>query len=256
MSGGRGSPSRVRRAVWGGIGPPPRGGRRAGPGGLGSPWPGGRRAAAGGPGRRGRRPGPGWLGGRRARAGWLAGLVLSGAVAAALALALTRSPTPTGSSVGTRSPGGRVVLEPEGSVAVGQRFPRFTVVDAEGRRVTRDTLVGRPAIVWFTTTYCVPCQVGARAVAALDRELGGRAFQVLVLFVDPGERPSDLLAWRRAFGEPDWIVALDTGLASRVELRFLDTKYLLDGQGVVRDVDVALADNRYLAKVRRVVGSA
>jgi len=140
-----------------------------------------------------------------------------------------------------------------GPLKVGQLFPEFTVTDVERRRITRETLNGKPAIIWFTTSYCVPCQVGARVVAKLDDELGGRAFTVLVLFVDPNESPAELRGWRGQFARDDWMVALDGTLANRVALRYLDTKYLLDRAGAIRNIDVNAADDRYLDLIRQAV---
>lgn len=142
------------------------------------------------------------------------------------------------------------------AVEVGEPLPAFEVTDAEGRLVTTESLQGRPSIVWFTTTYCVPCQVGAVRVAKLDDELGGEAFDVLVLFVDPQEQPPDLLSWRAEFAREDWRVALDTALAQEVEMRFLDTKILLDATGVIQNIDVNIADERYLSLIRREVQEA
>lgn len=135
-------------------------------------------------------------------------------------------------------------------VEVGAPFPTFSLTDAHGQTVSNATLAGKPSIVWFTTSYCEPCKVGARVVAALDDELGGDAFNVLVLFVDPAEPPAALLDWRSEVARDDWIVALDTALATEVDLRFLDTKYLLDEAGVIQDIDVNIADQRYVELVR------
>jgi len=143
-------------------------------------------------------------------------------------------------------------------VEAGNLFPDFRVTEAGGRIVTRDSLRGKPAIVWFTTTYCVPCQIGAQRVAALDDELGGGAFNVLVLFVDPREPVSDLVSWRSRFANEDWLVALDADLAltQQMELRFLDTKFLLDPEGAIEDVDVNIADNEYLSRIKEAVEEA
>lgn len=151
-----------------------------------------------------------------------------------------------------RSPEKLASLE-QPALKVGQPFPDFTATEVDGRRITRESLRGKPAIVWFTTTYCVPCQIGARVVAKLDDELGGGAFDLVVIFVDPKEPPAALRDWRREFARPDWMVALDVELAKRVELRYLDTKYLLDRAGVIRNIDVAIADERYLGIIRQVV---
>lgn len=136
---------------------------------------------------------------------------------------------------------------------VGQIFPDFTVTDIDGQVVTRESLQGKPVLIWFTTAYCVPCQVGATQVAKLDDELGGKAFQVLVIFVDPQDPPSALRAWRDQFGRNDWLMAFDTNLARTVQLRALDTKYLLDDKGVLQNVDVKIADDGYLRVIRSVV---
>ncbi|MER3439365.1 MAG: hypothetical protein C4346_18220 [Chloroflexota bacterium] len=90
-------------------------------------------------------------------------------------------------------------------------------------------------------------------MAKLDDELGGQAFQVLVIFVDPQDPPSALRAWRDQFGRSDWLMAFDTNLARTVQLRALDTKYLLDDKGVLQNVDVKVADDGSLRVIRSVV---
>jgi len=146
--------------------------------------------------------------------------------------------------------------QPQSGLDVGSSFPDFSVKDVEGRTVTKSSLSGKPTIIWFTTSYCVPCQVGAKRVAQLEDQLGAKAFNVLVLFVDPKESASDLAGWRQQFARPDWMVAPDTDLASRVSLQYLDTKYLLDKAGVITNFDVNIADDRYLDTVRQAVQRA
>lgn len=139
---------------------------------------------------------------------------------------------------------------------VGNIFPDFKVVEVDGKEVTRDSLKGKPSIVWFTTGWCVPCQIGARDVAKVDDELGGQAFNVLVVFVDPRESKDDLIKWRKNFANPDWLVAFDnqlTQLAAKVDLKFLDSKFILDKNGVIRNIDFKIADENYLNTIRQIV---
>lgn len=168
--------------------------------------------------------------------------------------AADRSPTAPAAGVAP-GPSAPPSLVEGTSLRVGQPFPPFRVEDVDGRVLTNAGLRGKPVIVWYTTSYCLPCAVGAQAVSALDEELGDRAFDVLMVFVDPGETPETLRAWRARYGRPDWMVVLDRdgSLAKAVGLQFLDSKFLLDREGRVVNVDFAVADERYLAVVERVV---
>lgn len=138
---------------------------------------------------------------------------------------------------------------------VGKLFPPFRLTDTGGRKLTRSSLRGKPSIVWFTTSYCVPCQVGAKSVAQLDDELGAGKFNVLVVFVDPSEPESALTEWKDSFANPGWLAALDDDntLANEVGLRALDTKFLLASNGVIQDIDLDIADEDYLDLIKESV---
>lgn len=141
------------------------------------------------------------------------------------------------------------------AVEEGNPFPAFSVTEADGRTLTNGSLEGKPSIVWFTNSYCIPCQQGAALVSELDDELGGDAFDVLVVFVDPSEPTAALTDWRDRFANDDWMVALDSDqkLTKAVGLRFLDSKFLLDESGTIRNIDVVQADDNYLKLLREEV---
>jgi thiol-disulfide isomerase/thioredoxin len=138
----------------------------------------------------------------------------------------------------------------------GQPFPKFFMTDIDGQEASTDTVAGKPSLIWFTTSWCVPCQIGAKKVAQLDAELGGDAFDVVVLFVDPRETDADLSDWKAKFAAPDWQVAFDDQsdlLSEKIGLKYLDSKYLLDRNGVLLNQDFRIADDKYLALIRRLV---
>jgi cytochrome oxidase Cu insertion factor (SCO1/SenC/PrrC family) len=204
--------------------------------------------------RSGRTRAAGWRG-RRLALG--SGLLL--VVLAALAVFLISGGGGSGSRdapADAAQPVGAVIgIDPE-QIKIGKPFPGFTVTDANGGVLaTRESLSGKPTIIWFTTSYCLPCQVGAEEVARLDDELGGKAFNVLVAFVDPTEPPAVLQTWREQFGRPDWIVSIDRGTAFAEALGVvaLDTKFLLDAGGVLEDGNAYQVDDTYLALLRRTV---
>lgn len=133
---------------------------------------------------------------------------------------------------------------------VGNIFPVFSVTDVDGASITNETLKGKPTILWFTTTWCTPCQIGAKKVAQLQNELGGNELNILVFFVDPRELADDLRNWRSQFANPDWKLAFNNGLAEKIGIQFLDSKYLLDKDGVIKNFDTQLVNQQYLDLIK------
>lgn len=126
-------------------------------------------------------------------------------------------------------------------IPVGSPAPEFSLTDAYSRTITRSSLVaGRPGLIFFTTTYCLPCIEGLRALKQFQREVGSNRFHVLIVFVDPRERMADLQAYQARYTFPQaWYYALDTDdLLGKYRVRSLDTKFALDRQGIVRFVDI------------------
>lgn len=124
-------------------------------------------------------------------------------------------------------------------VRPGQLAPDFRLVDGFGRAVTRQSLTGgRPGLVFFTATWCIPCVEGLRELVHFQQETGTH-LGVLLVFVDPSEAEADLRAFQQRYGFPkDWYYALDSqGLFLQYRVRTLDSKFLLDPQGVIRYAD-------------------
>jgi thiol-disulfide isomerase/thioredoxin len=178
-------------------------------------------------------------------AGALGGLIVIGVIA--LALVGRPSQGSTGGGDGSVAIG----------TAVGQLAPDFRLVDNDGRTVTRDSLRGKPAIVWFTTSYCVPCQEGAKSLQRVLAKIGAEDnVAVVVVFVDPGEPPDALAWWKSRFGRPDWTAAFAAGSMIReYRVQYLDSKYLLDRDGVIRTTDfLPLQEEPWTRDLRAVIG--
>jgi len=96
----------------------------------------------------------------------------------------------------------------------------------------------------------VPCQLGAEEVKKVDDDLGGNTFNVVMIFIDPRETDQDLLFWKKNFANEDWYMAHgNEDLIRAYNIRSLDTQYLVDSEGHVREVNYGLVGYAYKEKL-------
>jgi len=120
----------------------------------------------------------------------------------------------------------------------GNMAPNFSLIDPEKGSISKQSFDGKPLFIFFTTTWCTPCQLGAQNLAKFDTETGEDAFNVLIVFVDDDESDPQFIEWRKDFGKDDWYVAKGIEMAQTYQVKYLDTKYVFDKDGVIRWVDV------------------
>lgn len=128
--------------------------------------------------------------------------------------------------------------QPSIGAAVGQQAPGFSLGTLDGADVSLASLRGTPSVVWFTAAYCLPCQEGARTLARILDDIGPDRVRVVMVFVDPTESDAEIAAWGDRYGRPEWTYARgDLAVIRAYEVTALDTKLLLDADGVVRAGD-------------------
>jgi peroxiredoxin len=138
-------------------------------------------------------------------------------------------------SVGTRQPSATPAPQESVSVPVGtdigEQAPDFTLTDIDGNKFSLGELRGRPVIVYFSASWCLPCAPETQELA--KRKAQYRNLEVVWISVDLKSDSSETLrAHRRRYGRDDFIYALDTeGIARLYRVVSLGDLYLLDAQG-------------------------
>jgi len=108
---------------------------------------------------------------------------------------------------------------PHGPVQVGKPAPDFTLTDIDGHRVSLSQLKGKPVLISFWATWCVPCRDELPLIR--DEYLAHRAEGFTVIAVNFGDESSDTVRkfWSNynlqpaPFLDPDGSVAANYGVA-------------------------------------------
>src|SRR5213078_1032027 len=62
--------------------------------------------------------------------------------------------------------------------------PDFTLLNAEGKKVSLKDFRGKTVFLNFWATWCVPCREEMPALDRLQQKLGGPGFEVVALSID------------------------------------------------------------------------
>lgn len=133
---------------------------------------------------------------------------------------------------------------------IGNTAPDFSLADPQKGQIKKQTFAGKPLFIFFTATYCTPCQIGAQNLAKYYDKTGG-AFNVLIVFVDDRETDSQFIDWKNKFGKDDWYIAKGVEMANTYQVQYLDTKYVFDKDGIIRWVDIKPLEYSFIDPVMR-----
>lgn len=194
-------------------------------------------------------PEPAEVGGARKRAGRSAvrdlAIPLLAVVGVAAAVFLVQWIRERDAASSAPSPGGEYSAlnlgsSGEGAPKVGEPAPGFQLLDLEGEMIRLEDFRGRPVLINFWATWCVPCRKETPDLVALQAEWGDTAQILGVNYYESADVA-------RGFVD-EFSINYPTPLDSYGEvtgsykLRGLPETFFLDEQGIIRDHRIGQLD--------------
>jgi cytochrome c biogenesis protein CcmG/thiol:disulfide interchange protein DsbE len=124
-----------------------------------------------------------------------------------------------------------------GTARVGESAPEITGTALEGSQVTLASLRGRPVIVNFWGSWCVPCRQEMPRLKSLLQRHASEGLAILgVLYKDDGDPARQFVA---SFGGT-WPNLLDPdgSIARAYRVVGAPQSYFIDRQGILRSIQV------------------
>jgi cytochrome c biogenesis protein CcmG, thiol:disulfide interchange protein DsbE len=115
----------------------------------------------------------------------------------------------------------------------GEPMPSFSLTDLDGETLEADALRGRPVLLNFWASWCLPCVEEHAVLADVAERYGDRVAIVGVLYQD---EPSAALDFLARYGDYGWPILTDEG--GRLAIEFGVTgppeTFFIDAGGIVR----------------------
>lgn len=121
-----------------------------------------------------------------------------------------------------------------GSPLIGRPAPQWTLTTLDGETMSSDDLAGRPYIVNFWASWCIPACVDEHPILAAAHERYGDRLEIVgVLYQD---RPAAAEGFLARYGDAGYPNVVDEG--GRLAIEFGVTgppeTYFVDAEGIVR----------------------
>jgi cytochrome c biogenesis protein CcmG/thiol:disulfide interchange protein DsbE len=114
----------------------------------------------------------------------------------------------------------------------GKPAPEFTLTTLDGQTLTSSDLQGKPTVINFWSTWCVPCKVEHDVLQLSSRRYRDSVRFLGVIYQDDADAARTYLRMRSNFYtqviDPDSTLAIQYGVSGVPE------SYFIDAQGIVR----------------------
>lgn len=136
--------------------------------------------------------------------------------------------------VGQTSPSASLIVIGSNPL-VGRTAPDFTLQTTDGQTVTLSELRGKPVILNFWASWCVPCREEFPLLVSAYQKYSGDGLQIVgVIFKDGPQAAGD---FAKSYGAT-WPLLVDPGnvVANKYNGTIVPVSYYIDRDGVIRTV--------------------
>jgi DsbE subfamily thiol:disulfide oxidoreductase len=145
---------------------------------------------------------------------------------------------------------------PSSAPRAGARAPDFALTTADGKTVKLSDLRGKRVVLNFWATWCPPCRAETPDLDRIAHDLRDQGVEVVA--VDQLESPDKVASFLSEVGigtSPSIVPVFDSEgtVAESYRVTALPSTFLIDGDGVIRDVTLGpIAESTLRAKLERI----
>jgi cytochrome c biogenesis protein CcmG/thiol:disulfide interchange protein DsbE len=134
------------------------------------------------------------------------------------------------------------------SALIGQPAPSWTADTLDGDALSSADLAGRPYIVNFWASWCIPACVDEHPVLASAHERYGNDLTVVGILFD--DRPEDASAFLARYGDAGYPHVIDERGAISIDFGVIGPPetFFVDAEGIVRAKQIGPLDDALLAE--------
>lgn len=139
------------------------------------------------------------------------------------------------------------------TIDVGDRLPSFTLKAWDGTRLDASAFAGKPLLVDFWASFCIPCRAALPAIDDMAKRLRDRGVAVLAINIDRDRAAADAwLAERLPTRHMTMAHDPEGALLARCGAFGMPTAYVVDRDGIVRLVESGYTPDRVAAIERAI----
>jgi thiol-disulfide isomerase/thioredoxin len=139
----------------------------------------------------------------------------------------------------------------------GKAAPGFTLVSLEGKKVSLADYKGRPVLINFWATWCVPCKLEMPWFEELHKKYAAQGFEVLGIAEDDAGKDEIAKAAKKLGVTYPILLTNDKVAPAYGGIDFLPMSFYVDAKGIVVTESAGLATKDEVeANIKKTIASA